>query len=259
MTRFQENREKGVRLESDICAKVIKRLHKEKLASNRWLACWARQTQFEVKHGLQSFTVDLATTHCSCRKWNIIGIPCAHAISCIFFNRQDAEQYVHPCYHVSTYRACYEPIIAPINGQNMWRPSDVTPVQPPIKRRSPSKLKKKKLREPNELTSGKRAGISKQCKACGKLGHNKRSCKGEIGGNSSLSSTTNKTSTYNKTSKSTSAPSQARTASTTPFAPHQAAMHSPSNPSPPYQFRLDAPSQSMTRSATQFTPYPSTQ
>ncbi|KAK9986881.1 hypothetical protein SO802_031832 [Lithocarpus litseifolius] len=119
MTRFQDNREKILRVESNICAKVLKRLHKEKVATSRWLACWAGQTQFEVKNGLQSFTVDLATTHCSCRKWDISGIPCAHAITCIFFNRQDVEQYVHPCYHVSTYKACYEPIIAPINGQNM--------------------------------------------------------------------------------------------------------------------------------------------
>lgn len=116
MSRFQENKEKGVRLELDICAKVMKRLHKEKLAANRWLACWLGQTQFKVKNGLQSFTDDLATTHCSCTKWNITGITCAHAISCIFFNKQDTEQYVHPCYHVSTYRACYKPIITPING-----------------------------------------------------------------------------------------------------------------------------------------------
>ena len=39
MTRFQENKEKGVRLESNICSKVMKRLHKEKLATNRQLAC----------------------------------------------------------------------------------------------------------------------------------------------------------------------------------------------------------------------------
>ena len=144
MTRFQENREKGVRLESHICAKVMKRLHKDKLTTDRWLACWAGQTQFEVKNNLQSFTVDLATAHYSCRKWNITGIPCAHAISSIFFNRQDAEQYVHSCYHVSTYRAGYEPIIALINGQNMWRLSDVTPVQSPMKRRPPVKPKKKR-------------------------------------------------------------------------------------------------------------------
>ena len=54
---------------------------------------------------------------------------------CIFFNRQDAKQYVHRCFHVSTYKVCYEPIIAPINGQNMWRPSGVQPIQPPIKKR----------------------------------------------------------------------------------------------------------------------------
>ena len=91
MTRFQDNKEKILRVESNICAKVLKRLHKETVAASRWLACWAGQTQFEVKNGLQSFTVDLATTHCSCRKWDISGIPCAHAITCIFFNRQDAE------------------------------------------------------------------------------------------------------------------------------------------------------------------------
>ncbi|XP_075655064.1 uncharacterized protein LOC142625261 [Castanea sativa] len=165
MTRFQENKEKNLRVESDIYAKVLKRLHKEKLAANRWLACWAGVTQFEVKNGLQSFTVNLATTHYSCRKWDISGMLCAHVITCIFFNRQDAEQYVHLCYHVSTFKACYEPIISPINVQDMWRPSGVTPVQPPIKRRPPGRLKKKRARELNELTS-RRAGISKQCKAC---------------------------------------------------------------------------------------------
>ena len=135
--------------------------------------------------------------HCSCRKWDTIGIPCAHAISYIFFNRQEAEQYVHRCFHVSTYKACYEPVIAPINGQNMWRSNDVQPIQPPIKRRPPSKSKKKRTREASEL-AGRRASISKQCRTCGKIGHNKRSCKGEIGGNSSLPGTTNKTTTAKK-------------------------------------------------------------
>ena len=91
MTRFQDNREKILRVESNICAKVLKRLHKEKVVASQWLACWAGQTQFKVKNGLQSFIVDLATVHCNCRKWDINGIPYAHAITCIFFNKQDAE------------------------------------------------------------------------------------------------------------------------------------------------------------------------
>ena len=91
MIRFQDNREKILRVESNICAKVLKRLHKEKVAANRWLACWTGQTQFEVKNGLQSLIVDLAIAYYSCRKWDISSITCAHAISCIFFNKQDVE------------------------------------------------------------------------------------------------------------------------------------------------------------------------
>ena len=55
--------------------------------------------------------------------------------------------------------------------------------------------------KPYEPTSGKRVGISKQCKTYAKLGHNKRTCKGEIGGNSSLPGTIKKTRTYNKVIK----------------------------------------------------------
>ena len=65
------------------------------MASNRWLACWAGHTKFEVKNMLESFTVDLAESKCSYRKWDITSIPCAHAISCIFFNKEEAEKYVH--------------------------------------------------------------------------------------------------------------------------------------------------------------------
>ena len=123
MTRFQENREKILRVSQIFVPMFWRGCIRKNWQPIGGLAYWAGQTQFEVKNGLQSFTIDLATTHCSCRKWDISGIPCAHAITCIFFNRQDVEQFVHPCYHVSTYKAYYEPIISPVNGQNMWRPS----------------------------------------------------------------------------------------------------------------------------------------
>ena len=156
--------------------------------SSRWLACWASNTKFEIKNGLQSFIVDLAKRTCSCRKWDINGIPYCHAISCIFFNRKAAEKYINDCYKVSIYKTCYEPIIDPINCHNMWTPIGLSPMQPPIKRMPPSGPKKKRERLPNEPSWGhnKGLGIAKRCKSCGKLGHNKRSCKGGVEGNSSL-------------------------------------------------------------------------
>ena len=104
-----------------------------------------------------------------------------------FFNKEDAEKYINACYKRTTYIDCYEPIIEPINGQNMWKASGLPPVQPPIKRRPPSRPKKKRALEPDEPRSHRKnrgLGILKQCKLYGKLGHNRRSCKGEVGGNS---------------------------------------------------------------------------
>ena len=98
MTRFQANREMIMKVESELCPKIRKRLYKEKLACSKWLACWAGRTKFEVKNGQESFIVNLEEKKCSCRKWDIIGIPCCHSISYIFFNRKDAEKHVNACY-----------------------------------------------------------------------------------------------------------------------------------------------------------------
>ena len=62
-------------------------------------------------------------------------------------------------------------------------------MQPLIKRRPPGRPKKKRELEPNEPRSHRKnrgLGISKQCKSCEKLEHDRRSYKGEVGGNSSL-------------------------------------------------------------------------
>ena len=116
MTRFQANRQMIMKVESELCPKIRKRLYKEKLACSKWLVCWASHTKFEVKNGLKSFTMDLEEKSCSYMKWDITGTPCCHAISCIFFNRDDAEKYVNACYKRTTYIDCYDPIIEPING-----------------------------------------------------------------------------------------------------------------------------------------------
>ena len=153
MTRFQANREMIMKVDSELCPKIRKRLYKKKLACSKWLACWAGHTKFEVNSGLESFIVDLEEKKCSCRKWDIIGIPCCHAISCIFFNRENFEKYVNASYKRTTYIDCYEPIIEPINGQNMWKASELPHVQPPIKRRPPGRPKKNRALEPDEPRS----------------------------------------------------------------------------------------------------------
>ena len=67
MTRFQVNREMIMKVESELYPKIRKRLYKEKLACNKWIACWVGCTKFEVKNGLERFIVDSEEKRHSCR------------------------------------------------------------------------------------------------------------------------------------------------------------------------------------------------
>ena len=66
MTRFQANQDMILKVESELCPKIRKRLYKEKMACIRWLAFWAGHSKFEVKNDLESFTVDFVESKCSC-------------------------------------------------------------------------------------------------------------------------------------------------------------------------------------------------
>ena len=52
MSRFQQNRNSIMRVESELSLKICKRLHREKVDNGRWLACCAFDTKFKVKNGL---------------------------------------------------------------------------------------------------------------------------------------------------------------------------------------------------------------
>uniref|UniRef100_A0A2N9HNE0 CCHC-type domain-containing protein n=1 Tax=Fagus sylvatica TaxID=28930 RepID=A0A2N9HNE0_FAGSY len=113
----------------------------------------------------------------------------SHAITCIHYNKEKVDNYVDDCYKVPTYKTCYKRMILPINGSTMWAKTRLPPMKPPHLRRPPGRPKKNSVREPDESKAGTklgRIGTAKKCKKCGKLGHNKRSCKGEVGGNSKL-------------------------------------------------------------------------
>ncbi|KAK4388192.1 hypothetical protein Sango_2425800 [Sesamum angolense] len=69
-------------------------------------------------------------------KWDLSGIPCKHAISAIFCQGENIENYTHQCYRVEKYLKVYEHAILPINGRKEWKKSDFVPPVPsnPVKK-----------------------------------------------------------------------------------------------------------------------------
>ncbi|KAL4588010.1 hypothetical protein LXL04_000888 [Taraxacum kok-saghyz] len=136
------------------------------------------------------YVVDLNDRSCTCRNWEITGMPCKHAVAAIWdriANSEDSspvEEYVHPCYRTTTWRTMYFNKIDPINGRSLW-PKSESPytLLPPKHHKQVGRPKKKRMRGVDEArgqTSNlSRRYVSVTCAKCGNKGHNSRTCKGQ--------------------------------------------------------------------------------
>ncbi|XP_062014543.1 uncharacterized protein LOC133731104 [Rosa rugosa] len=65
--------------------------------------------------------VNLTMRTCTCRRWDLSGIPCKHAISAIYLKRHDPDDYVVACYLKKTYMSIYNNLIQPEGGVKLAR------------------------------------------------------------------------------------------------------------------------------------------
>ncbi|XP_021755404.1 uncharacterized protein LOC110720659 [Chenopodium quinoa] len=164
---------------SILCPRIQSRLDKEKEKAAYCTVMPSSDSLFNVRHILDQVNVDLVANTCSCRKWNMVGIPCCHAIACIYFQNKVAEDYVDVCYKVETYVKAYSGLIPPLEGERYWPrvPCNLDP--PPIKI-GPGRPRKNRIKHPLEYPkktgSLTRSGIEMTCSICNSKGHNKRGC-----------------------------------------------------------------------------------
>ena len=84
MVRIQENRTKAEKWQGTICPNIFKKLKLNIERSGKCYVLWNGQDGFEVKEkDKMKFTVNLAQRTCSCRYWQLSGLPCCHAINAI--------------------------------------------------------------------------------------------------------------------------------------------------------------------------------
>nr|XP_009795187.1 PREDICTED: uncharacterized protein LOC104241918 [Nicotiana sylvestris] len=77
-------------------------------------------TGFELKDGPCKFIVDLRTGYCSCKSWELKGIPCPHAVTTIYFKRLDPSEHIVHWYRKETYMKAYSHFIQPVPNMIMW-------------------------------------------------------------------------------------------------------------------------------------------
>ncbi|GJZ71931.1 mutator type transposase [Tanacetum coccineum] len=139
-----------------------------KEASSECIVDWNGADQYQVKGYLQEqYVVNLNQRTCSCRKWEISGIPCKHAIAAIHDmadNGNDVgipEDWVHDSYKLATWKAVYSHKVNPVNGRELWSKFDCPTTLLPPKTSYP---------QIGMTTKKERKNL------CHAAGHNKRSC-----------------------------------------------------------------------------------
>ncbi|XP_021828203.1 uncharacterized protein LOC110768680 [Prunus avium] len=177
-----------------VSPRIFKIIEKNKMGASQCIPRLAGDKMYQVSHMYGGeFVIDLAAMSCSCRRWDLCGIPCAHAISAIFHRDENPVEYVHECYKPETYMRSYQPIVHPIPSMDQWVKGGLPPIGPPFHKRQPGRPKRVRTNEAaevqllapnplNPLPPGYTAPAAKlrrlfikiRCGACGKEGHNRR-------------------------------------------------------------------------------------
>ncbi|KAE8659225.1 hypothetical protein F3Y22_tig00116964pilonHSYRG00366 [Hibiscus syriacus] len=146
MRRIVCSYEAAEKINGPLCPNIQKKLN---IIIDQVTRCWATHAgglKYQVEYGPgNQHVVDMGSHSCSCRKWDLTGIPCIHSVAVIQLHNDRPEPYVHTCYHKSTQLAIYSNFICPVKGAKQWTSvTEMEPILPPELRRSPGRPTKKK-------------------------------------------------------------------------------------------------------------------
>ncbi|KAF3774587.1 hypothetical protein EJ110_NYTH52797 [Nymphaea thermarum] len=183
---FSERRDRGAAWSAILVPSAEKRMSEAIADSRCYQVLRANEVEFEIVSTERTNIVDIRTRCCSCRRWQLFGLPCAHATAALLSCGQNARLFAESCFSVASYRETYSQTISPIPDKSLWKDRaegsknggasvDIV-IRPPKTRRPPGRPKKKLVRA-ETLTRAKRI-VS--CGRCNQSGHTRKKCRSQI-------------------------------------------------------------------------------
>ncbi|KAL5727577.1 hypothetical protein ACHQM5_000759 [Ranunculus cassubicifolius] len=182
--------------DSSVCPRILKKMEKLEENYGQWRVQLHGATHFEVNNGnRKGYKVDLEARICSCRLWDVSGIPCIHALAVLIDKEEHPAEFVSAWFSTEKIKKCYGEFIMPFNGEKLWPKTGYATFLPPKDRRMhgrPKKARRKNRHESPQKGNGKsnkrpmevplpsrvsKVGKGGECSICKKVGHNKRTCK----------------------------------------------------------------------------------
>ncbi|GJV96510.1 coronatine-insensitive protein 1-like protein [Tanacetum coccineum] len=167
-----------------ITPSVRKELEKLKDYLRLWEVYPSSYREFEIRKLNEGYGVNLETHKCTCRWWDLTGIPCIHGVAAYAFFMKDPADGVSECYSKRAWQNSYSSFILPVHGQSMWVKSGLPPPIPPKQGTMPGRPKGKRQKHPSEVNVSNSQRVSRfgrtiTCSDCYQKGHNNKGCKNE--------------------------------------------------------------------------------
>ena len=101
---------------------------------------------YEVREGQNRHTVSIQAKICTCRFWELTGIPCQHSIAAMWHARVDPMTHISDYYSKETYLDTYRTKFGVVRGREFWDIEECAPVLPPPITKLPGRPKLKRRR-----------------------------------------------------------------------------------------------------------------
>lgn len=195
MKRLHVKRDKMAKYKGQICPNIQRQIEELKKKAMEYIAHWNGEAQFEIESSYgDKFKVHLGESTCSCRRWQLSGIPCAHAISEMYYLGYTPEDYVASWYSKETYMRVYSYLMETMDGNESWPQSAKPNLLPPDVEKMTGRPKLYKRRKQPGENSGKdvppplskttitrigklgRQGVIMTCSHCHQQRHNAKGC-----------------------------------------------------------------------------------
>lgn len=185
MTRhYNKQQELGKDIQGAFCPKIRKKVAKNAEFANMCFASPLGQDVFQVQIKDYQHILDINARTCDCRRWQLTGVPCCHAISCLRSERIQPESVLANCYSVETYKNTYEFNIWPCKDKSEWEKVNGPEVKPPVYEMKVGRPPNSRRKQPQEVQGKNEPRLSRHgvvihcnCKYCLDANHNSAGCK----------------------------------------------------------------------------------
>ncbi|XP_073360082.1 uncharacterized protein [Aegilops tauschii subsp. strangulata] len=128
--KYQGTKNKIEEARWEITPTYEERLEKSKKYSRFCKVAQSGSPLWQVSSGDKVYAVKLEAWTCGCRRWDMTGVPCAHAVTAIIKAKLHPEDFVLDFFKKPLYREAYKHIIYLVPGPDLWpktNPWDINP------------------------------------------------------------------------------------------------------------------------------------